>query len=56
MKIFKWRLVGEDEYQNLLLSASQTRKINDVSIWFSGFKDLQLIWDYLSPDNLRTEQ
>jgi len=49
MKIFKWRLISEEEYQAGVTARVVASKLSNVHRWFSGWKDLDIIWDYVFP-------
>lgn len=50
MKIFKLRIVTEAEYQELRKTFTKYHKMIECYRWFSGWKDLDIIWDYIRND------
>ncbi len=47
MKFFGFRIIREEEYQSLIQDYQVAHKVLRVRRWFSGWKDLDIIWDYL---------
>lgn len=50
MKLFGYKLVRAERYDQLLAAEIKWRKTIEVTAWFSGWKDLRIIWNYLRED------
>jgi hypothetical protein len=47
MKIFGFRIITDEEYQELRKSYNVHARVGQCYRWLSGWKDLDIIWDYL---------
>ncbi len=50
MKIFNLRIMRESEYQELRRAHTKFNKVILCYRWFSGWKDLDIIWNYIFDD------
>jgi hypothetical protein len=48
MKIFGYVLVPEQEHKELIECWHRSHRLAECYRWFSGWKDLDIIWDYIS--------
>jgi hypothetical protein len=47
MKLFNLRIIAESEYNELRRSHNIKSTLVNVHRWFSGWEDLDIIWDYV---------
>ena len=47
MKLFNLRIISESEYKELRRSHNIQSTLVNVHRWFSGWKDLDIIWNYV---------
>lgn len=47
MKIFGLRIISESEYQYLRQQSVHAQVLYRVRDWFSGWRDLDIIWEYI---------
>ena len=45
--MFGWKIIRDEEYQILKRSYFVSQKVINCHRWFSGWKDLDIIWEYL---------
>ena len=45
--MFGWKIIRDEEYQILKRSYFVSQKVINCRRWFSGWKDLDIIWEYL---------
>lgn len=50
MGIFNYRLVHKDKLKQLQRSDIKLYKVVELHRWFSGWKDLDIIWNYIFGD------
>jgi hypothetical protein len=46
--MFGFKIVREDEYNELEKAATLHQRVYTLDRWFSGWKDLDIIWNYLT--------
>lgn len=47
MKLFGWRIISEERYRYYEKCAATHSAAAYCHRWFSGWKDLDIIWDYI---------
>lgn len=48
--MFGWTLICREEKEYLELCAVKYQKVVSCHRWFAGWKDLDIIWDYIMQD------
>lgn len=54
MKFFKWRIISEESFQYYTKCSTTFQRACLCHRWFSGWKDLDIVWDYLLFKNIKT--
>lgn len=47
MKLFGYRIIKEEEYKNLCVAWERECRLGMAYRWFSGWKDLEVIWNFI---------
>lgn len=50
MKILGFRIIREERFKRLEYLEIKVQKFWQVHRWFAGWRDLDIIWDYLTQD------
>lgn len=50
MRFFNIRIISNKEYIELKYARVKYQKLIEVKSWFSGWKDLGIIWKYIDKD------
>lgn len=45
--MFGWTIIHKSELEVLKTCAMRNQKLNQVERWFSGWRDLDIIWKYI---------
>lgn len=45
--MFGWTIIHKSELEVLKTCAMRNQKLNQVKFWFSGWRDLDVIWKYI---------
>jgi len=54
MKIFKWHIISEKDFYHYRRCHQVNNSVHLVYRWFSGWKDLDIIWNYILSKNQKT--
>jgi hypothetical protein len=49
--MFGYKLIHKDELDDLIKCRIKFNKVRQVHRCFAGWKDLDIIWDYIMPEN-----
>ena len=49
--MFGWKIIRDEEYRILKRSYFVSQRVVNCQRWFSGWKDLDIIWEYILSEN-----